>query len=410
VISANHLLYDPAAAITDRIVPVREVRPQEVWDHLWPRSGATHVATVPAPKLLEAARDSAHFPVLPDRAVLWQALQEGARENRWVLYLRGPGLAVGAQEMNEWPGTARFEDAVEFRTYQAALDQGVYPRRRAVPEPTGPGTPVAQPLTPARLKEKCWPAGSPQVAPVDLERYARSVWPDLSRPRLETVLRDGLREGIWCAWQKDGDETFYTREDGPAPAVQVSTGWALVDPATPLAQELDGLRPGRGPQPVTQAGTPREALTALWDSLAGQRNVQVAELVLTVEDRESFDNTVLATWADRPRGAQVHASVVASGQRVVSGKTETINLGFEGRFEEIRSLLAPVWSFRNQGELQVTISVSLKFRPTPELNDADLTTYRTALVNASQGRLEAKLVPVRARRPTAAGTLVAGGV
>src|SRR5205085_4356844 len=116
---------------------------------------------------------------------------------------------------------------------------------------------------------------------------------------------------------------------------------------------------------------------------------------LTVEDRESFDNTLLVTWVDRPRAAQVHASVMANGQRQAGGKTETISLAFEGRFEEIRSLLAPVWPFRAQGELQVTITVSLKFQPTPELTDAELETYRTSLVNANQGRLEAKLVPVR---------------
>ena len=149
----------------------------------------------------------------------------------------------------------------------------------------------------------------------------------------------------------------------------------------------------------------------MWDALAGQRNIQVAELAITVEDRESFDNTLLATWADRPRAAQVHASVVANGQRVVSGKTETISLAFEGRFEGIQSLLAPVWPFRRDGELQVTISVSLKFQPTPDLADGEVETYRTALVNANQGQLEVKLVPVRARRPVASQTVaVAGGV
>jgi hypothetical protein len=248
------------------------------------------------------------------------------------------------------------------------------------------------------------------MAPEHLERYARSVWSDLSRPRLETVLRDGVRDGVWCAWKKDGDETFYTRQDAPPPTVQVSPSWALVDPAADLAQELDNLRPGKGPQPVTQVGTPREAMTALWDALSSQRNIEVAELIVTVEDRESFDNTLLATWADRPRMVQVHASVVANGQRVVGGKTETVSLSFEGRFEEIRSQMAPIWSFGNQGELQLTIRVSLRFHPTPGLTDAELETYRTALINANQGRLEVKLVPVRGRRPAALATVVAGGV
>ena len=385
-ISANHLLYGTAAAIADRIMPVREVASQELWDHLWPKSGTAPAETVAAPKFLEAARASAHFPVLPDRAVLWKALQEGARENRWVLYLRGPNLAVGAQEMNEWPGTPRFEDAAEFWTYQAALDQGIYPHKA---DPGGPFK--ADPLTPARLKEKCWPAGAARRSHRRTWNASpASIWADLSRPRLETVLREGVRHGVWCAWRKDSDETFYTRLDSPAPAVQVGPAWALVDPAAPLAQELDGLRPGKGPQPVTQAGTPREVLTGLWDALAGQRNVRVAELALAVEDRETFDNTLLATWADRPKAAQVHASVMANGQRVSGGKTETIKLEYEGRFEEIRSLMAPVWPFGKQGELQVTITVSLKFPSPPELNDADLETYRTAVINANQGRLEGR--------------------
>ncbi len=38
-----------------------------------------------------------------DGSVLWQAFQEGARENRWIPYLRGPSLAIGASEMAEWP-------------------------------------------------------------------------------------------------------------------------------------------------------------------------------------------------------------------------------------------------------------------------------------------------------------------
>jgi hypothetical protein len=41
VISAQHFLYDSTAAAADRILPVREVRPQELWDHLWPKDGCT---------------------------------------------------------------------------------------------------------------------------------------------------------------------------------------------------------------------------------------------------------------------------------------------------------------------------------------------------------------------------------
>lgn len=54
----------------------------------------------------------------------------------------------------------------------------------------------------------------------------------------------------------------------------------------------------------------------------------------------------------------------------------------------MQSLLAPVWPFRSgQGELQVTIAVSLKFSDPPALDDNDLVAFRTALVNANQGRV-----------------------
>ena len=352
---------------------------------------------MPAPRFLESAKASAHYPVLPDRTVLWRALQEGTRENRWVLYQRGPNLAIGAQEMNEWPGTPRFDDAIEFWTYQAALDQGIYPRKN---RPDGGGTASeALPLTPANLKERCWPANTPELSTEDLERYARNVWADLSRPRLETALRDGVRDGTWAAWRKGDDETFFTRDDSPGPQGLVGPDWSVVEPASPLARELDDLRPGRGPQPVVQVGTPREALTAAWDALAATRNVRVAELVLSVEDRESFDNTLRVAWADRPRAAQVHATLVANAQRVVEGKTEAVNVTYEGRFETLRDLLAPLWPFRGgQGELQVTITVGLKFAEPPAVDDAALRAFRTALMNAGQGQIEVWIVPVRPRR------------
>lgn len=406
VISPHHLLYDPAAAANDRILPVKEIRPQELWDYLWPREGTAHVPTVPATQLIEAAQVSAHYPVLPDQAVLWQSLQEGARENRWVLYLRGPNLAVGAQEMHEWSGTPRFEDTIEIWTYQAALDQGIYPRKAG----GGGGGGTTLPLTPANVKARCWPANAAELATEDLERYARNVWPDLSRPRLETALRDGVCDGVWGAWRKGDDETYYTHEETPGPAVQVSATWSLVDLASTLARELDDLRPGRGPQPVTRVGTPREALTGVWDALANARNLRVAELSLTVQDRESFDNTLRVTWADRPKPAQVHVSLTANGQRVIAGKTETVGLTFEGQFEQVASLMAPVWPFRGGGgELEVTIGLSLKFADAPPIDDPELDAYRTALMNANQGKVEARLVPVRKRNTQAGESRVTGG-
>jgi hypothetical protein len=212
------------------------------------------------------------------------------------------------------------------------------------------------------------------------------------------VLREGVRQGAWAAWKKGADETFFIQGDIPEPAIQVSPAWTVVEPASPLARELDTLRPGRGPQPVTHAGTPREALTQLWDGLSAFHHVQISELTLTVNDRDSFDNTLLATWADRPPMAQPHTSVVANGQREVSSKQETVSLGFEGRFEEVRAMLSPVWPFKNQGELDLTIAVRLTFSPPLDYTDATLETYRTALMNANQGNLEVRVVPMRNRR------------
>jgi hypothetical protein len=82
----------------------------------------------------------------------------------------------------------------------------------------------------------------------------------------------------------------------------------------------------------------------------------------------------------------------------VSSKQETVSLGFEGRFEEVRAMLSPVWPFRSQGELDVTIAVRLTFNPPLDFTDATLETYRTALMNANQGNIEVRVVPMRSRR------------
>ena len=150
---------------------------------------------------------------------------------------------------------------------------------------------------------------------------------------------------------------------------------------------------------LRKAGTPREALVQSWDELAGFRDVQVAEMRLTVTDRDSFDNTLLATWADRPQAARAHVSVTAAGQREIGGRQETVRLDFEGRFEEVRTMLSPIWPFKSQGELEVTIAVHLVYDPPLALVDSALEAYRTALMNANQGSLEARVVPTRAPRP-----------
>ena len=390
IIATSHFIYDVAAAINDKIVPVSSVTPKEIWEYLWPKTGTERAATIAPPRLLEQAKNSLHFPVMPGRDVLWQALSDGARENRWILYMRGPRLSIGAQEMNEWPGTPQFEENVELWTYQAALDQGIYPR-----DETGGGGLDDKPLTPQNVREYCWSKGADQVGSEDLERYARAVWPDLSRPRFETVLKNGLAHGQWAVWNQGQEESFHMVEDTPVPLIHVNSETILVDPTSDLALQLEELRPGKGPQPVTHAGTPREVLIKLWEDLSTFRNVHIREMLITATDRDSLDNTLVATWADRPVNTLTHVSLSADGQREVGGKKETVNLQFEGRFDELRTMLSPIWPFSRNGQLDVTVQVILSFEPTVPLDDLDLETYKNALMNANQGELEIRIKPVR---------------
>lgn len=393
VISEQHFLYDPASAIGNRIVPVGAVSPDEIWEHLWPRHGVERDGKVSTDALLAAVQASVHFPVLPGREVLWAGIQEGIRENRWILYLRGPNLAIGAQEMAEWPGTPRFDGSTELWSYQAALDEGLYPRQRR--DTVGDTVP----LTSEGLKERCWALGQPVLGTEDLERYARGIWTDLSRPMLQEVLLAGLRRGVWGVWRRGRDEVFYTSEDTLPGSLGVGPEWQLVDPSSEKATELDLLRPGKGPQPSSHVGTPREALTKIWEEIGTFRDAGVRELRLVATDRDTLDNTLVATWADRPAAAAPHATVTAAGQREVNGKVESVNLSFEGRFEELRPLLSPLWPFGRTGELDVTIAVQLFFDPPVALGDGALETYRTAVMNANQGILEARAVPCRLPPP-----------
>jgi hypothetical protein len=275
--------------------------------------------------------------------------------------------------------------------YQAALDAELYPRRAMREQPV-------EALTAAALKRKCWPEGAPEIPTEDIERFARGVWADVRRGQMEFVLQDGVRSGQWGAWFRGEPETFYLASDGQALAVRVSAEWALVQPNSDLARELDGLRPGRGPQPAQATGTPREALTSVWDRLREYRAVELSELRITVNDRTTFDNTLQATWADRPPAALAEAEIRAQGVREVEGRPERLVVQFAGRFEEVRAVLAPVWPFTRGGQLNLELTLTLRFDPPVSLDDGALTTYRTALMNANQGQLEAEAVPVRRQR------------
>jgi hypothetical protein len=390
VISPDQYLYKVNSAIEDRIFPVTQMAPQEIWDFLWPKDGIDHDPKVTTLKLLEAAKQSVHYPVLPARSVIWNSLQEGVRENRWILYLRGPNLAIGAQEMQEWPGSPRFDESTEIWTYQVALDQGIYPRSTGADQ-------EELPLTLENLKVSCWTRGAEQMPTEDIERFARNIWKDLSRPRLEMLIQEGLQQGSWAVFKKGTNEVLYTCEDAPLPSVRIGGEWILAEPRSTFAIQNDSLRPGRGPQLVSHVGTPREVMVKIWDDLDSFRNVQLSEIVITANERDTLDNTLLATWADRPPEAQSHVILQAVGQREIDGKTEKISLDFEGRFEQVRSMLSPIWPFNQQGDLDVTISLLLRFNPSISLNDEGIEAYRNAIMNANQGTVEVRVVP--ARRP-----------
>ena len=61
-------------------------------------------------------------------------------------------------------------------------------------------------------------------------------------------------------------------------------------------------------------------------------------------------------------------------------------------------MLSPIWPFKSQWELEITIAVHLVCDPPLTLADSMFETYRTALMNANQGSLEVRVVPTRANR------------
>jgi hypothetical protein len=130
---------------------------------------------------------------------------------------------------------------------------------------------------------------------------------------------------------------------------------------------------------------------ALWEDLAVFPGVRLEALRIFAHSRDAFDNTLRSTWADRPQAA-VTAEVRANGQREVDSRNETANLTFNGRFEEIHGMLAPIWPFERQGSLHVMIEIRLAFHPALALDDAD----RTAMMNANQGEISVEAVPARA--------------
>ena len=390
VLKASHYLYDPKSASQDRVIPVVSLSPQEVWECLWPTDGAQKAQTTTAEELRAQAAGSAHFPVLPELPVIWQALRDGVRENRWVLYLRDQRVAIGSAEMNEWPRDVISGPMAECWTYEAALSRNLYPRSE-------PKTPTNEKPTPANLVLRCWPPGMDKLDVEDFERLSRGVWYDLSREHLRGIVREGIENGTWAIWRTGADGVFYTKSDAN-PQVEIGPQWVLVRPDSALARSLEDYRPGRGPAPIEEAGTPREALTHAWDKLAEAPGARVQELLLSVRDRHSLDNTLQATFADRPKSAAAQASIIAKGRREVMGETERVEVSFDGRFEEVRALLAPIWGFASQGELDLSVTLRVALDPPVSPQDERLCAYKTALMNANQGSLEVRIVRVRGAR------------
>jgi len=124
--------------------------------------------------------------------------------------------------------------------------------------------------------------------------------------------------------------------------------------------------------------------------------VRIEQLDLVASDRDTFENTLAATWVDRPSTAVATVSVSAYGQRSSVAGSENIRLEYEGRFEELRTLLSPIWPYKTQGDLDTSIVIHLRFDPPVALDDSALTIYRTAVTNANQGTVEATARPVRA--------------
>ncbi len=392
-LSDTTFLYDVAAAIRENIRPVSTVKTSDISDNLWPREGTLHKPTVSTLKLLDAAKQSPLFPVLPDRPVLWRAMQEGVRENRWILFQKGLNIAVGSQELNEWPSQPRFDDSIELWLYQPAIEKGIYPRRSGPDISDAPS--VLQ--TAINVKARCWSAGSLSMNMEDVERNARNIWRSLTRFDLEEIIKEGIRERVWFLWKKNDEGEFYTDADVHHVRFDPAGEYHLVESASEkLIENLAPLRPGFGPQPIERVNTPRLALTEVWEALAPSPDIRVAELTISVSDRESFDNTLRAAWADRPKNALIHSTLSAQGRRNTGEKDESINLMYEGKFENIQTLMAPIWSF-SSGELQVSITATLKFDDPPKLSDQHLEGFRTSLMNADQGQIAVRLVPARRR-------------
>ncbi len=389
VIQPEHFLYEPKKAVNGGIWPMVQINPQDVWDHLWPRSDNVPDERTTLNQLAENARISQYFPVLPSKDVLWSSLKQGAAENRWILYLN-TNLSIGPDEIHEWPTIPRTEEQTKLWHYMAAIAQGIYPRKKDTD--TG-GIEFSLPMTSENLKKHCWQTGD-QLQTEIMEQKAKHIWQNIHRTQVIDAIQDGLTSGLWGIWEKSPDPVFYTKED-TIDAIAIAPEWILVEPSSELAKKLESCRPGMKMKRVEYSGTPQEIFNNLSEQVEAFTDIGISELILTVTSRDAFDNTLRATWADRPPSAAVSARIHAVGQREIDERSETISLEYDGRFEEITGLLAPIWSFEKDNGLELTITVSFKFDPPVEKDDSGLINYQHAMTEANQGTMQATLVPVR---------------
>jgi hypothetical protein len=385
-ISDREFLYDPRAAHEDQIIPPAEISPAELWERLWPRDEAQRLPRFPTRLVLDAALASPHYPVTPAREVLWKALREGARESRWILYLPASRTAIGAQELDEWPASPRFDDATEVWEFGAAQQAGIYPRQ------IGPPAEV----TPRQIRDKCWPPEKQCIGTETLLRNVRAAWPSMDQPRLEGLLAAGFHDGVWYLAYDGTPEAFYASGDTLPQPPRVAPAWFLVVPESEATRKLEPWRPGLGPQPIEQAGTPREVMTRLWEGLGAHQGVSIAELSLTVDRKHAYDQTLCVAWPDRPRAAQVQVVVHAEGGWITEGRRENLAMDFSGGFDSLREVLAPVWGIEGRGgQVLLTLTVTLRFPVPVSLSDPELMRFRDAVREANQGELVGKVVPSR---------------
>jgi hypothetical protein len=388
-LSRQHFLYDPVAAAADRVLPLQVITPDDFWSHIWPlqeKDGAP-VPYFSTDRIPELTRQSPYFLATPSAQALWEAVREGVRQNRWVLYKPGTRTVIGARELEEWSSMQLFNNFSELWEYNAALESGIYPRQQSA------GGDEKQTISPVLLKARCWPSGTEQLNLAELERMARSFWPGLGHQEMLRYLQEGHRAGLWGFWVPSDTQVYYAVGDS-IEGLLLNENVNLVNPQSSLSYSLEDFRPGRTPEPYRATGTPREVMTQIWEQWNGRAELNLVSIEIAVNSRDALDGTLTATWPDRPSGARIECQLHASCKRFTSIE-EQLNLDYNGRFEELRNMLTPVWPFSQQGEIDFNVRLKLTFSSPIPFTDPVVITYRDALTTANQGIITAMAVPVR---------------